>query len=207
MAMTAEVKDELSRLVVNSVSARRAEVASLLRFAGGLHIVAGAAHVGTRSHTAQHPNPGLAAVGPAQRQHRVGQRRHGRTSLHPNGLLGLQSRRSTRARLDGRDHRQADLPLTVTALGAQCQHIDTAHGIAVDGSLVEAGQRSFGHHLFGAHKALRLGDLAVVTSVFQPTMNGGKVTRIMKPQKIRKAKISSLAASHGYGFSGPVVQW
>lgn len=41
MVMTAEVKDELSRLVVNSVSARRAEVASLLRFAGGLHIVSG----------------------------------------------------------------------------------------------------------------------------------------------------------------------
>lgn len=41
MAMTAEVKDELSRLVVNSVNARRAEVASLLRFAGGLHIVSG----------------------------------------------------------------------------------------------------------------------------------------------------------------------
>ena len=39
--MTSEVKDELSRLVVNSVTARRAEVASLLRFAGGLHIVAG----------------------------------------------------------------------------------------------------------------------------------------------------------------------
>ncbi|GFG85293.1 DNA-binding protein WhiA [Mycolicibacter algericus DSM 45454] len=41
MAMTAEVKDELSRLVVSSVTARRAEVAALLRFAGGLHIVAG----------------------------------------------------------------------------------------------------------------------------------------------------------------------
>ncbi|MCH9734470.1 MAG: DNA-binding protein WhiA [Mycobacterium sp.] len=39
--MTAEVKDELSRLTVSSVSARRAEVASLLRFAGGLHIVSG----------------------------------------------------------------------------------------------------------------------------------------------------------------------
>lgn len=39
--MTAEVKDELSRLTVNSVSARRAEVAALLRFAGGLHIVSG----------------------------------------------------------------------------------------------------------------------------------------------------------------------
>ncbi len=39
--MTAEVKDELSRLVVTQTSARRAEVASLLRFAGGLHIVGG----------------------------------------------------------------------------------------------------------------------------------------------------------------------
>ncbi|MFZ0835603.1 MAG: DNA-binding protein WhiA, partial [Mycobacterium sp.] len=39
--MTAEVKDELSRLNVTSVSARKAEVAALLRFAGGLHIVAG----------------------------------------------------------------------------------------------------------------------------------------------------------------------
>jgi len=39
--MTTEVKDELSRVVVNSVSARRAEVTSLLRFAGGLHIVGG----------------------------------------------------------------------------------------------------------------------------------------------------------------------
>jgi DNA-binding protein WhiA len=41
VAMTAEVKDELSRLIVNSVSARKAEVAALLRFAGGLHIVSG----------------------------------------------------------------------------------------------------------------------------------------------------------------------
>lgn len=41
MAMTTEVKDELSRLIVKSVSARRAEVTSLLRFAGGLHIAGG----------------------------------------------------------------------------------------------------------------------------------------------------------------------
>ncbi|WP_187776248.1 DNA-binding protein WhiA [Antrihabitans cavernicola] len=39
--MTAEVKDELSRLTVTQVSARRAELSALLRFAGGLHIVAG----------------------------------------------------------------------------------------------------------------------------------------------------------------------
>ncbi|GAA2811368.1 DNA-binding protein WhiA [Crossiella cryophila] len=41
MAMTASVKDELSRLAVTKTCCRRAEVSSLLRFAGGLHIVAG----------------------------------------------------------------------------------------------------------------------------------------------------------------------
>src|SRR2546430_17127318 len=41
MAMTAAVKDELSRLAVSKTCCRRAEVASLLRFAGGLHIVGG----------------------------------------------------------------------------------------------------------------------------------------------------------------------
>jgi DNA-binding protein WhiA len=39
--MTSAVKDELSRLAVSKTCCRRAEVASLLRFAGGLHIVAG----------------------------------------------------------------------------------------------------------------------------------------------------------------------
>ncbi len=41
MAMTADVKDELSRVTVAKVSARKAEVSTVLRFAGGLHIVAG----------------------------------------------------------------------------------------------------------------------------------------------------------------------
>ena len=41
MAMTAAVKDELSRLAVTKPCCRRAEVAALLRFAGGLHIVGG----------------------------------------------------------------------------------------------------------------------------------------------------------------------
>ncbi|MDD7921953.1 DNA-binding protein WhiA [Actinomycetospora chibensis] len=41
MAMTAAVKDELSRLAVTKTCCRRAEVAALLRFGGGLHIVAG----------------------------------------------------------------------------------------------------------------------------------------------------------------------
>jgi len=41
MAMTAAVKDELSRLTITKPCCRKAEVSSLLRFAGGLHIVAG----------------------------------------------------------------------------------------------------------------------------------------------------------------------
>lgn len=41
MAMTAQVKSELSSTVVSKACCRKAEVASMLRFAGGLHIVAG----------------------------------------------------------------------------------------------------------------------------------------------------------------------
>jgi DNA-binding protein WhiA len=41
MAMTATVKDELSRLPITKPCCRKAEVSSILRFAGGLHIVSG----------------------------------------------------------------------------------------------------------------------------------------------------------------------
>ncbi|MDN4473166.1 DNA-binding protein WhiA [Demequina zhanjiangensis] len=41
MALTAKVKDELARVQVDKVSARKAEIATMLRFAGGLHIVSG----------------------------------------------------------------------------------------------------------------------------------------------------------------------
>ena len=41
MALTAQVKDELARVAVDKISARKAEVATMLRFAGGLHIVSG----------------------------------------------------------------------------------------------------------------------------------------------------------------------
>jgi DNA-binding protein WhiA len=41
MAMTAAVKDELSRVEITKACCRKAEVATILRFAGGLHIVAG----------------------------------------------------------------------------------------------------------------------------------------------------------------------
>jgi DNA-binding protein WhiA len=41
MALTAQVKDELARVKVDRISARKAEIATTLRFAGGLHIVSG----------------------------------------------------------------------------------------------------------------------------------------------------------------------
>ena len=41
MAMTAAVKDELSRVEITKVCCRKAEVSTLLRFGGGLHIVSG----------------------------------------------------------------------------------------------------------------------------------------------------------------------
>ena len=41
MAMTSAVKDELSRVEITKICCRKAEVSSLLRFAGGLHLVAG----------------------------------------------------------------------------------------------------------------------------------------------------------------------
>src|ERR1700710_822368 len=41
MAMTATVKDELSRVTVTRPSARKAELATMLRFAGALHLIGG----------------------------------------------------------------------------------------------------------------------------------------------------------------------
>ncbi|MFP5347069.1 MAG: DNA-binding protein WhiA [Actinomycetes bacterium] len=41
MALTAQVKDELGRLQITKSCCRKAEVSSMLRFAGGLHIISG----------------------------------------------------------------------------------------------------------------------------------------------------------------------
>ncbi|MGL5828739.1 MAG: DNA-binding protein WhiA, partial [Angustibacter sp.] len=53
MAMTAMVKDELSRLTITKACCRKAEMASMLRFAGGLHIIAGRIVVEAELDTAQ----------------------------------------------------------------------------------------------------------------------------------------------------------
>lgn len=53
MAMTAKVKDELSRLPVTKTCCRKAEVSTILRFAGGLHIIGGRIVIEAEVDTAQ----------------------------------------------------------------------------------------------------------------------------------------------------------
>ncbi len=53
MAMTAKVKDELSRLPVTKTCCRKAEVSTMLRFAGGLHIIGGRIVIEAELDTAQ----------------------------------------------------------------------------------------------------------------------------------------------------------
>ena len=41
MALTADVKDELTRIQVSKTTVRAAELATILRFSGGLHLISG----------------------------------------------------------------------------------------------------------------------------------------------------------------------
>ena len=85
MALTASVKDELSRLPLTRVCCRKAEVTAMLRFSNALHIVAGRVVVEAEFDTAQ-----------AARRLR---REIGEVYGHPSELLVLQPgglRRATR---------------------------------------------------------------------------------------------------------------
>ena len=132
------------------------------RDVAGLHIVAGAANIGSGPDAAQHRHPRLAAVGPPQRQHRVGERRHRRTGLHARGLAGLQPARRAGTGLDRAHDGQTDLavPLVLAVLitTADTEHVHTAHGVSVNRGLIETRQRTFGDDLLGAHQTLRFGD-------------------------------------------------
>jgi DNA-binding transcriptional regulator WhiA len=55
MALTAQVKDELARFEVTRVSARKAEVTSILRFSSALHLTGGAVLIESELDTAGAP--------------------------------------------------------------------------------------------------------------------------------------------------------
>jgi len=53
LALTAEVKDELARIDVGKTSVRAAELATVLRFSGGLHLISGRIAIESELDTAQ----------------------------------------------------------------------------------------------------------------------------------------------------------
>ncbi|WP_150309174.1 DNA-binding protein WhiA [Planctomonas psychrotolerans] len=53
MALTADVKDELARIEVSKTTVRAAELATILRFSGGLHLISGRIAVESELDTAQ----------------------------------------------------------------------------------------------------------------------------------------------------------
>ncbi len=53
MALTADVKEELARIEVSKTTVRAAELATILRFAGGLHVISGRIAVEAELDTAQ----------------------------------------------------------------------------------------------------------------------------------------------------------
>src|ERR1700678_1958482 len=65
MAMTGVVKDELSRVPVVKPCCRKAEVSTLLRFAGGLHLVEGRVVIEAELDTGSAARPLRARAAPA----------------------------------------------------------------------------------------------------------------------------------------------
>ena len=99
-----------------------------------------------------HGHPRVVAVGVADRHDRVGERGQRRAGVDPDGLARLQPPGLPRSGRDLADHRQQH------RLGAGRLDVHAAYRVAVDGRLVEAGQRAFGDDLLGAQQALCLGD-------------------------------------------------
>ena len=53
MALTADLKDELARIDINKNAVRVAELSTILRFSGGLHLISGKVAVEVELDTAQ----------------------------------------------------------------------------------------------------------------------------------------------------------
>ena len=92
-------------------------------------------------------------VGVVVRGDGVGQRRQRRAGGDAHGLAGLQAVRLPGPDRDLAHHGQLD------GLLGRGAHVDAAHGEAVDGRLVEPGQRPVGDDLLGAQQTLRGGDV------------------------------------------------
>ncbi|SKY41200.1 Uncharacterised protein [Mycobacteroides abscessus subsp. abscessus] len=145
----------------------------------GLHVVADSSNVITTVDAVPDLDLLIAAVGPAEGHHGVGERRHRGARLDAYRLPRLKPGRGTRTRRDLADHgKRHDHRLTgleIDQFGtagveflelvgiARCRrsgerNVDGPHGVAVDRGLVETGHWSLGDDLLGAHQTLRLGN-------------------------------------------------
>ncbi|PJI85434.1 DNA-binding protein WhiA [Luteimicrobium subarcticum] len=145
MALTAQVKDELARLPVERPSYRKAEVAAMLRFANGLHIISGRIVVEAELDTAaaarrlrqailevygHHSDVIVKSAGGIQRQRRYVVRvvRDGESLARQTGLL------------DGRGRPVRGLAPQVVAAGAGESEAAWRGAFLAHGSLTEPGR-------------------------------------------------------------------
>ena len=146
----------------DAVAADRGQQPDLLRTEGGAlpqrhlaggHVLAGPAHGGSGLGGDADPDPGDAAVGVLDADHRVGSGRHRRAGHDPHGQSRAHPRHRAGAGDDVTDHRQHDR--AVFAGGAD---VDRAHRVPVDGGVVETRQRSGRADVLGQGQALRVED-------------------------------------------------
>ncbi len=147
MAMTAQVKDELSRHEVTKTCCRKSEVATVLRFAGGLHIVGGRIVVEAELGTAQaarrlrrelaelygHQTELLVLAASGIRKgsrYVVRVPQDGQTLARQTGLI------------DGRGHPVRGLPPKVVGSGTCCAEAAWRGAFIAHGSLTEPGRSS-----------------------------------------------------------------
>ncbi|MBD5831221.1 DNA-binding protein WhiA, partial [Janibacter melonis] len=147
MAMTARVKDELSRHEVTKTCCRKAEIASVLRFAGGLHIVGGRIVVEAEldtAHAARRLRRDIAEVYGHESELLVlaaGGLRRGTRYVVRVAREGEALARQT-GLVDGRGRPVRGLPPKVVG-GSQCDAVAAWRGAFIaHGSLTEPGRSS-----------------------------------------------------------------
>jgi DNA-binding protein WhiA len=147
MAMTASVKDELSRLVVTKTCCRKSEMAALLRFAGGLHLVTGKVVVEAEldsGSSARRLRRGIAEVyGHGSEIHVLasGGLRRGTRYVVRVVADGEALARQT-GLLDGRGRPVRGLPPQVVSAGVCCAVAALRGAFLAHGSLTEPGRSS-----------------------------------------------------------------
>ncbi len=147
MAMTAAVKDELSRVEVAKPCCRKAEMAALLRFSGGLHIVGGKVVVEAEldtGNTARRLRQNIVEVyGHTSEVHvlSAGGLRRGNRYIVRVVKDGESLARQT-GLLDVRGRPVRGLPPQVVAGGAHCAEAAWRGAFLAHGSLTEPGRSS-----------------------------------------------------------------